>query len=165
MKIIAFHSSERRKTENSDSVTRGRRLFCMANICKLMTHPSLFRERRKSGRRQRRQCDPDGDGVAWRVDRKGGSQPGVSGHQVSAAQQALPQRPEQEDSHLQDRIGLTWSQYGHAELLPGKQEGDRVCKSTIRTSYQFKGENRAAESGCRSVSEASAFWIGCYLPF
>lgn len=93
-----------------------------------MTYSSPFRERWKSGRRQQCQRDPDNDSAARRGDYEDWIQSGLNGHQASAAQQTDPERSEQEDSELQGGISLRRSQYGHAELLPGEQEGDRVCK-------------------------------------
>lgn len=95
-----------------------------------MTYLYSCRQCWKSGRRSQCDGDGDGDGVARRGDREGWrSQPGVDGHQASAAQQADPEGSEQEDSELQGGVGLRRSQHGHAQLLPGEQEGDRVCKS------------------------------------
>ena len=94
-----------------------------------MTYLYSYRECWKSGRRRMCQRDSDHDGVAWRGDREGWAQSGVDGHQASAAQQADPERSEQEDPELQGGIGVRRSQHGHAQLLPGEQEGDRVCKS------------------------------------
>lgn len=94
-----------------------------------MTYFYPSRERWKSGRRRLCQRDCGNDSVAWRGNREGWAQSGVNGHQASTAQQADPERSEQEDAELQGGISVRRSQYGHAQLLPGEQEGDRVCKS------------------------------------
>lgn len=110
----------------------------------------FYREWRKSGRRGLCQRDPDGDGAARRGDREGWTQSGLDGHQASAAQQADPEGSEQEEAELQGGVGVGRSQHGHAQLLPGEQEGDRVCKSqpeatrTLIPCCYFVG-NKAAD--------------------
>jgi len=76
-----------------------------------------------------RQRDPDNDSDARRGDCEGWAQSGVNGHEVSAAQQAAADGSEQENAELQGGIGVGRSQHGHAQLLPGEQEGVWVCKS------------------------------------
>lgn len=84
----------------------------------------LYPHRYKSGGRRLRQRDLDDDGVARRGDREGRAQSWVDGHQASTAQHTDPEESEQEDSELQGGISVRRSQYGHAQLLPGEQEGD-----------------------------------------
>lgn len=84
----------------------------------------LYPHRYKSGRRRLCERDGDDDGVAWRGDCQGRPQSRVDRHQASAAQQADPERSQQEDSELQGGISDRRNQYGHSQLLPGEQEGD-----------------------------------------
>lgn len=84
----------------------------------------LFPYRYKSGRRRLCQHDRDDDGVARGGDCERRAQSWVDGHQASTAQQADPERSEQEDSELQGGVCVRRSQYGHTQLLPGEQEGD-----------------------------------------
>lgn len=94
----------------------------MLNLSSTCLH--LHREQREPGRGRLCQRDPDNDGAARRGDREGRTQPRLDGHQADAAQQADPERSEQEDAELQGGVGVGRSQHGHAQLLPGDQEGD-----------------------------------------
>uniref|UniRef100_A0A8D3B2K1 Insulin-like growth factor binding protein 3 n=1 Tax=Scophthalmus maximus TaxID=52904 RepID=A0A8D3B2K1_SCOMX len=85
-----------------------------------------------------------------RGDREGWTQSGLDGHQASAAQQADPEGSEQEEAELQGGVGVGRSQHGHAQLLPGEQEGDRVLSSVQRPEAGIllvRGQVRAAAAG------------------
>ena len=91
-------------------------------LCAPYLYP--YRQRWKPGGGRGCKRDAGFDGAARRGDREGRTQPGVDGRQVPAAKQTDPEKGDQEDAELQDGVGVVGSKHGHAQLLPGEQEGD-----------------------------------------